>query len=132
MTQHRQLCQSCHSEISGELIHLGFSNIDVIYCNQCPNVLIIKDQGFYENNEIELPRLSAGEKGWQEYDRHLIPYFKLAEKLFPQCACGGRFEYMAAPRCPSCNEYILGKGYEDKPALRNTRSAFISRESVSI
>ena len=132
MTKHTQVCASCNSEVSGELYHLGFSDMEAIYCNSCPNVLLIKDLEFYEKNGVNFPNLMAGDKGWEEYNRHLLPYFKEAEKHFPLCSCGGRYEYMAAPRCPKCNEYILGKGHEDKPVYRNIRHVFITKESIEI
>ena len=132
MTKHTLICQSCNSEIAGEIYHLGFSNMEAIYCTNCPNVLLIKDLNFYNKNGIKILNLKAGDKGWQAYDRHLLPYFKKVESLFPDCSCGGKFEYMAAPRCPNCNEYIMGNGYDDKPIYRNIRHVFISKESIYI
>lgn len=132
MTKHTQKCLSCHEEITGELYHMGFSNIDAIYCTSCPNVLLIKDRNFYDKNNIEFPHLVAGDKGWQEYNRHLLPYYKNAEQHLPQCSCGDSFEYMAPPRCPKCNGYIFGKSYENKPVLRNINYAFVTKKSKSI
>ena len=132
MTKHTQECKSCGSEIDGELYHQGFSDMVAIYCDSCPNVLLITDQNFFEKNGIEFPNLMPGDEGWQEYNRHLLPAFEKAEALFPKCSCGGSFKYMAAPRCPKCNNYIMGQGYEDKPIYRNIRYVFVTKESTYI
>ena len=75
-----------------------------------------------------------GDEGWQEYNRHLLPYYEKAEKLFPKCKCGGNFKFMAPPRCPKCNEYLAGKdkGYDDKPYFRDHRYAFVTVGSVNL
>ena len=130
MTQHTQQCACCKSEISGELYHCGFSDMEAIYCEFCPNVLLLKDSDFYQRIGVIFPNLMAGDKGWQEYNKHLLPYFEQVEKHFPLCSCGGHFRYMAAPRCPKCLSYIFGQGYDDKPVHRNIRHAFVTRESI--
>lgn len=132
MTEHTQTCANCNSNITGEIYHQGFSDMVAIYCDCCPNVLLIKDFGFFEKNGIEFPNLVAGDDGWQEYNRHLLPYYEKAEKHFPMCSCGCTFKYMAAPRCPNCNDYISGEGYEDKPIYRNIRHVFVTKEAKYI
>ncbi|MCJ8169300.1 hypothetical protein [Atopomonas sediminilitoris] len=132
MTHHTQQCSCCKSEVSGELYHLGFSDMEAVYCERCPNVLLIKDPDFYSKIGVAFPNLMAGDKGWQEYDKHLLPYFAETEKHFPLCSCGAHFRYMAAPRCPKCHNYILGKGYGDKPVYRNARYVFVTNESIYI
>lgn len=42
MTEHVQKCGACGDEVKGELYHLGFSDMDAVYCCDCPNVLLIK------------------------------------------------------------------------------------------
>lgn len=132
MTRHTQECKSCSSKITGELYHQGFSDMTAVYCDYCPIVLLIKDQNFYEENGIEFPDLMPGDKGWEEYNRHLLPIYERAEEHFPLCCFGGPFKYMAAPRCPKCNSYIMGKGYEDKPIQRNIRHVFVTKGSTYI
>ena len=130
MAKHSQKCECCKTVITGELYHLGFSHLDAAYCERCPNVLLLKVPQFYQDNGIAFPALFPGDEGWEVYDRHMLPYFAQAENCFPGCSCGGRFRYMAGPRCPNCNGYLSGKGYGDKPALRNTRHVFVSGKSV--
>lgn len=132
MSRHVQECRCCKMQISGEIYHLGFSDMEAVYCERCPNVLLIKDHQFYSRNGIEIPFLVAGEKGWLEYDAHLLPFFEQAEQYLPPCSCGGHFRYMATPRCPSCSGYIMGKDYEGKPVLRNARYVFVTKESFSL
>lgn len=132
MTKHTQECEKCKKSIDGEIYHLGFSNIEAVYCSSCPNVLLIEDQDFFSNNGVDFPNLVAGDKGWQEYNKHLLPYYKKAEKLFPKCECGGSFQFMAPPRCANCNEYLSGNGYDNKPYYRNHKYVFVSKNSVSI
>ncbi|WP_172204754.1 hypothetical protein [Niveibacterium sp. COAC-50] len=103
--------------------------MEAIYCERCPNVLLIKDRDFYEKNGIKVPHLAAGDKGWLEYNRHLLPFFTKAEEHFPLCSCGAHFRYMAAARCPKCNGYLFGTGYQDKPVLRNTLYVFVTNEA---
>lgn len=132
MTQHTQRCKCCNADISGEIYHLGFSDMDAIYCERCPNVLLIKDRTFYEKNGISFPNLVPGDKGWEEYNRHLLPYFERAESYLPLCPCGGHFRYMAAPRCPKCDGYIMGGGYDDKPVYRQHKYVFVTKEAIYI
>jgi len=132
MTYHIQQCISCKSNISGELHHCGFSDMEAIYCERCPNVLLIKDFEFYNRIEVKFPNIVAGDDDWLEYNKHLLPYFEAAEKHLPLCSCGGHFRYMAAVRCPICLQYIFGKGYEDKPIYRDIRNAFITKEATYI
>jgi len=132
VTAHTQTCKQCLTKISGELVHLGFSDMDAIYCNRCPNVLFIKDWKFFDRIGVSVPDLTAGDKGWLEYDRHLLPYYTEVEKHFPPCSCGGQFQYMAAPRCPQCRDYLLGVGYSDKPVLRKQQFAFVTAETTLI
>ena len=130
MTKHIQSCKSCSSEVEGELYHLGFSDMESVYCSSCPNVLLIKDRDFFERNGVEIPRLLAGDSGWMEYDKHLLPYYEKAEKLLPDCECGGDFKFMAPPRCPKCNNYLSGKDYDNKPYYRNNKHAFVTTGSI--
>lgn len=132
MTHHIQKCECCGTSVEGELYHVGFSDMEALYCERCPNVLLIKDQNFYKKIGVEFPNLVAGDKGWEEYNRHLLPYFEAVERHLPLCPCGSHFKYMAAPRCPKCHDYMFGRGYEDKPVLRNARHVFVSSESTSL
>ena len=131
MTKHTCDCRSCGGSIKGELYHLGFSDMEAVYCDSCPNVLLLKDREYLARNGVQFPYLQAGDKGWEYYNRHLLPYYEMAEKYFPNCACGGRFRYMSAPRCPSCGDYIMGKGFEE-PVDRNLIYVFISRDSIEL
>ncbi|HDY99556.1 MAG TPA: hypothetical protein ENH72_13850 [Pseudomonas sabulinigri] len=132
MTEHVQKCGACGEEVKGELYHLGFSDMDAVYCWDCPNVLLIKDHDFFEKNGITFPHLMPGDKGWQEYNKHMLPYYKEAEKLFPGCGCGGSFRFMAPPRCPKCNDYLAGKDkdYGGKPYYRYHKYVFVTVGSV--
>lgn len=130
MSSHSQTCKSCNAEITGDLYHLGLSHLDAVNCERCPNVLLLKVPQFYQENGITFPALLPGDDGWEPYDRHLLPCFEQAEYYFPLCSCGGRFRYMAAPRCPDCNGYLSGRGYDDKPALRDTHYVFVTSKSI--
>ncbi len=130
MSKHSQNCKVCNTDIEGEIYHLGFSDMEALYCWDCPNVLLIKDRDFFSGNGIVFPNLMAGDKGWQEYNKHLLPYYEKAEELLPKCKCGGHFRFMAPPRCPKCNEYLAGKGYDNKPYYRNHKYVFVTIGSV--
>jgi hypothetical protein len=106
--------------------------MEAVYCSDCPKVLLIKDQDFFEQNGVEFPRLMPGDKGRMEYNKHLLPYYERAENLFPRCPCGGHFRFMAPPRCPKCLEFILGKGYDGKPYYRRSGYAFVTEGSISL
>ena len=131
MTKHTLNCKECRNSIDGELYHLGFSNLEAIYCDSCPNVLLLRLPGFYSDNGIEMPSLQAGDEGWGFYDRHLFPYYEKAESHFPSCSCGGCFRFMAAPRCPVCKQYLMGKGFAN-PIDRNMRHVFVCAESFEV
>ena len=131
MTHHIQQCKSCDTEVQGELYHLGFSDMEALYCERCPNVLLIKDPDFYRRIGVSPPNLSAGDEGWLEYNRHLLPFFGQVESHLPTCSCGGCFRYMAAPRCAACNDYIFAQPYSE-PIDRSVRHVFVSKDSVRI
>src|SRR5689334_10066 len=100
MTAHHQICKSCGVDVTGELFHLGFSDMECMYCDSCPRVLLLKDPMLDQRCNLIFPNLHAGDPGWEEYDRHLIPYYERREALFRPCECGGRFRACALPRCP--------------------------------
>jgi hypothetical protein len=84
-----------------------------------------------EEAGILWPNLQAGDKGWEPWNRHLLPIFEEIEALFIKCTCGGSFRYMNPPRCPKCNEFLDGHGYEDKPILRErSKYVFVSVDSI--
>lgn len=131
MARHVQTCRSCGEDVEGELYHLGFSDFDCMYCDSCPRVLLLRDHDLAKRNGIEWPNLKPEDAGWEPWNQHLLPVYKKIEDLFRPCLCGGRFRFMAPPRCPMCNEHIFGKGYEDKPIARqNEGYAFITIGSV--
>jgi len=132
MTAHIVKCVNCGTEVHGELYHLGFSNMECMYCDSCPRVLLLKDPTFYKRHEIEWPNLHAGDKGWEPYDRHLLPVYKKLESLFKPCVCGGGYRASSLPRCPACNEFILGgMVHEDKPVYWHMRHVFVTVGAVT-
>lgn len=127
MTVHSVTCKSCSSVVVGELYHLGFSDMDCMYCDSCPRVLLLKDRRLAELNGIHWPNLQAGDAGWEFYDRHLLPYYAKFESLFKSCPCGGNFRASAAPRCRFCNGFILGSALEaDKPSTWRKGHVFVT------
>ena len=99
--------------------------MDAVYCASCPNVLLLKDR-------MNFPSLMAGDNGWQEYDKHLLPYFAEAEKTFPKCICGSTFKFMAVPKCPKCKGSLIAKSYDNKPSYRIQSYAFVSTGSIKL
>lgn len=108
MTSHSVTCKSCEAQVQGELYHLGFSDMDSMYCDSCPRVLLLKDHTLAERHGIKWPQLQAGDPGWEYYNRHLLPYYARFEALFKPCVCAGHFRASAAPRCPKCNGFLVG------------------------
>jgi hypothetical protein len=129
MTKHTQICAVCSATVSCVIHHLGFSDMDAVYCSMCPKVLLLDDR---PKNDTQFPNLVAGDEGWKEFDRHLLPYFLETEKQFPLCSCGGSFKFMNPPRCPKCFGFILGEEYEDKPIKRNNGYVYITKGSISL
>lgn len=108
MTIHSLTCKSCDAHVTGELYHLGFSDMDCMYCDSCPRVLLLKDHSLAERYGIKWPHLQPGDIGWENYNRHLLPYYARLEALFKPCICSGRFKASAAARCPKCNNFLAG------------------------
>lgn len=132
MSAHTESCQSCNAQIEGNMIHLGFSDMQALYCSSCPCVLLLKDWTLLEKHGISWPHLQAGDKGWQPWDRHLLPIYQKIEALFIPCSCGGTFRFMNSPRCPKCKGLLRGDVYEDKPILKERDLyAFVSVDSIS-
>lgn len=132
MSKHYQECESCGNKAGGELYHLGFSDISCMYCDSCPRVLLLTDRSLLQQNGIEWPNLQAGDKGWDYYNRHLLPAYKKLESLFRPCDCGGSFRAWAPPRCPICNDYLSGTAPEpDKPSKWGSKYVFITLESYN-
>ena len=132
MTKKTAKCQACGKLIDGEIFHLGFSDMVALYCSSCPMVLLLSDFQLLENKGIKWLHHTAGDKGWEYYDRHLLPVYSEIEKLFKQCKCGGRFGFTNPPRCPKCNQYMQGNCYEDKPILmQRDKYAFVCAGSVT-
>jgi len=114
MSAHAAVCQACHREVQGEIFHLGFSDMDALYCSKCPKVLLLKDWRLPQRRGI----LPPTEREFQYYSRQWLPYYAKVEALFRPCACGGHYGYMNPPRCPLCNGLLRGDCYEDKPILK--------------
>ncbi len=114
MVTDKVICQSCNAEVEGVTYHLGFSNMDALYCSSCPRVLLLKDWNLLAENGITRP----GQDEFQFYNRHVLPFYARIEALFRPCVCGGRYRYMNPPRCPLCNGLLRGNCYEDKPVLK--------------
>ena len=131
MTEHTATCQSCHAEVHGQIYHLGFSNMQALYCSACPNVLLLKDPELPMRRGIRWPNLAPHDPGFQFYGRHLLPVYAAIEDLFNPCPCGGTYQFMAPPRCPKCNGLLRGDCYEDKPVLKERDGyVFVSTKSV--
>jgi hypothetical protein len=131
MTAHTAPCQACGERILGEIFHLGFSDMDALYCSSCPSVLLLKDGRILERHGITWPDVDASKPGFQFYCRHLLPVFAQIEALFRPCACGGHYGFMNPPRCPQCLGLLRGDVYEDKPILKlNDGYVFVTVGSV--
>jgi hypothetical protein len=131
MTAHIETCVTCGEKVSGEVYHLGFSDIDALYCSSCPSVLILPGHGVTERHGITIPSTDAASAEFQYYCRHLLPAFAKIEALFDPCKCGGRYGYMNPPRCPKCSGLLRGDIYEDKPIFKlNDLYVFVSGGTV--
>lgn len=127
MTAHSVTCKSCEAHIKGELYHLGFSDMDCMYCDSCPRVLLLKDHTLAERHGIKRPNLQPGDPGWEYYNRHLLPYYARSEALFKPCDCGGYFRASAAPRCPCCNGLVVSVvPLADQPSTWHKEHVFVT------
>jgi hypothetical protein len=127
MSKHTQKCNSCGKHSTGELYHMGFSDMSCMYCDSCPKVLLLKNGRLLKKNGIEFPHLQAGDEGWQFYNAHLLPIYEKIEALFKPCDCGGRFRAWALPRCSLCNDYLFGSKPEpDKPSKWPAKHVFVT------
>lgn len=127
MSQTKVTCKSCNNELTGEVYHLGFSDLQALYCSTCPRVLLLHDHDFIAGNGITFPSDSE----FQFFNRHYLPYYRKVENLFLPCDCGGQFGFLNPPRCPHCNGLLRGNCYEDKPILKQRDGyVFVSAESV--
>lgn len=132
MTSHSLTCKCCDTEVQGELYHLGFSDMDCMYCDSCPSVLLLKEQMLATKNGIEWPNLQPGDLGWEYYNRYLLPYYARFEALFKPCRCGGHYRASAAPRCPKCNGLLAEYAPPtDKPSLWQKGHVFVTVGSVT-
>jgi len=132
MTAHTAKCVNCGTEVHGDLYHLGFSDMECMYCDSCPRVMLLKDPSFYDRHGIRWPNLRAGDKGWEPYNRHLLPFYEKLEGLFKSCVCGGRYRASALPRCPKCNEFIFGGVvHADTPIDWHPGHVFVTVGSVT-
>jgi hypothetical protein len=113
-------CEACGKDIEGEIHHLGFSNMDALYCSSCPRVLFLKTPGLLERFGIKRPGMGQAQPGFLPFLRHLLPFYEKVEALFLPCECGGHYRYMNSPRCPKCNGLLRGDLYGDKPIAKVT------------
>ena len=118
MSAHTLKCKSCGGTVSCEMYHLGFSEMQALYCSSCSKVLLLHDFTLFERNGIHCPPLEASAPAFKPYTRHILPFFQQAEALFKPCPCGGSFRFMNPPRCPLCKGLLLGDCYEDKPIFK--------------
>lgn len=131
MTTHSVRCQACKGQIRVEVYHLGFSDMDCMYCDSCPSVLLLVDHARLEHRVGPRPAQRAGEAGWEEWNRHLLPYFAKLESLFRPCACGGSYRAWAVPRCPKCNDFLFGRSPAvDRPSEWGMGYAIVTIASV--
>ncbi len=106
--------------------------MECMYCDSCPRVLLLRDPGFFARYGMEWRNLQAGDKGWEPYNRHLLPTYEKLEGLFKPCVCGGTYRASALPRCPKCNEFMLvGEVHEDEPVRWDIRHVFVTVGSVT-
>lgn len=132
MTAHSYTCKNCSAEIHGQLYHLGFSEMDCMYCDSCPRVLLLKEYDLAQKHGINWPNLQPGDQGWEYYNRHLLPYYAKFEALFKSCVCGGRFRACAVARCPHCNGFISGSAPPaDQPSTWRKGHVFVTLGSVT-
>ena len=93
------ICRRCKRSIPFKgPYHAGFSNQAFLYCDKDPTVMVFDSFNSYYNNIIH------GKHPWvltskEQYDveQHLKP-----------CPCGGMFKFRNKPRCPNCNQHIVG------------------------
>ena len=131
MTTHSHTCKSCNARVEGELYHLGFSNMDCMYCDSCPRVLLLKDHTLAKKHGIDRPHLQPGDPDWEPYNRHLLPYYENFARLFKPCVCGGHFRAWATPRCPQCNDFLVGEAPPaDQPSMWDNKGhVFVTKGS---
>jgi len=51
------------SKMRGEIYHLGFSNMESVYCSECHKVLLLADPDFLLKNGANFPSLLLDDKG---------------------------------------------------------------------
>jgi len=103
------LCLECGAYVSGKLVHLGFSNLESLFCSSCPAALLIDSPDFGS-----LKSINAAHRDFQEYNNHLLAPWATHEAQLQACSCGGEFRYLNPPRCPSCSGLLQGDLYEGR------------------
>lgn len=89
-------CPACHDTFHNEQpyeYHMGFSNVGVLYCESCPNLLVFSS---FDPTYISL---IGNRHPWGLPGSDL----QVIENHLRSCPCGGRFRFDASPRCPLCN-----------------------------
>ncbi len=107
-----KLCHSCGGFVSGTVAHLGFSNLDAMYCSKCEGVLYISQYS------LDVTDIFSESCPREEYSMEYVPVWTKFEALFAPCPCGGKFKMLNPPRCPKCHDFILGDYYNGKPIYK--------------
>jgi len=94
-------CPFCSATIEvnhPKIIHSGFSDCGFLYCSKCGDLLTwnMYDVGYRALMQDKAPWVLT------EEDKHKV------ESSVIGCPCGGRFTFVAKPRCPNCNTEIPG------------------------
>jgi hypothetical protein len=120
------LCQSCGTLVPFKAYHIGFSSFYPLYCDSCPDVLLLEDYlRFPYGSCTNSPSENAG-KNW-------LPGIHKVDSTLPKCKCGGSFAYMNPPRCPHCLGLVQGDLYAGKPVMKGRdRYTFVSRQTFKI
>ncbi|MDD5260068.1 MAG: hypothetical protein PHD29_08880 [bacterium] len=108
-------CPHCQNSFETHYFHAGFSDVDIIYCNTCPNAVKID---IYDPKYTDIYKKHKGlsfvlgaiyfalfKRTFGKYS----DFQKVVERELKPCSCGGIFLYRTKPRCPICLNHLLSK-----------------------
>lgn len=98
------ICDKCRESFAIRSVHAGFSELIYLYCNACPNVMLVKQASDGAPVLRSMPAPETCEK---------------FEQTLPECnRCGGRFAYYNPFRCRHCNApYIDFRKYPQERGI---------------
>lgn len=110
-------CPHCQNTFNIRYFHAGFSDIEFLYCNKCPNAVQISAYddlhsyfyGKYMGLSFVVSGIISMVSGGEVAFGNCFKFQKETEMALKPCPCGGNFSYKAKPRCPCCLNSISRK-----------------------